>query len=186
MLEDIEIPDDTTRPLAPKLENLTPRQRLPGRHLAMIHDHFRHNMKVLRDLIAKAEAGELSAEELDARAQSMPLMENYQRFGALCGQHCQIIEMHHSIEDQAIFPHLSPKSEAFRKVVARLVAEHEVVHALLLRLVEKLHTLARDPGPAQFKDVRTVYEALEKLLLSHFGYEEDFIGDALGFYEIGV
>lgn len=186
MLEDIEIPDDSTRPVAPKLENLTPRQRLPGRHLAMIHDHFRHNMKLLRDLIAKAEAGELSAEELDTRAQSMPLVENYQRFGALCGQHCQIIEMHHSIEDQAIFPHLSPKSEAFKKVVDRLVAEHEVVHALLLRLVEKLRALAQNPGKPQFAEVREVYEALEKLLLSHFGYEEASIGDALGYYDIGV
>jgi hypothetical protein len=31
---------------------------------------------------------------------------------------------------------------------------------------------------------RTIYEALERVLLSHLGYEEDQIGDALGYYGV--
>lgn len=113
-------------------------------------------------------------------------MHNYRRFGALCGQHCQIIEMHHSIEDQAIFPHLSAKSAALKPVIDRLIAEHEVVHALLLKLVDELQQLVSGPSPAQFARAKEVYEALEKLLISHFGYEEQEIGDALGVYEVGI
>ena len=186
MLDDIELPDGPSRPTGPRFENLTPQQRLPGRHLAMIHGHFRGNMQVLRDLLGKAEAGELTAGELMAEAEAMPMMENYRRFGALCGQHCQIIEMHHSIEDQAIFPELSGKSAAFKAVVDQLIAEHEVVHAFLVKLVGELSALIENPSPEQFASAREVYEALEKLLLSHFRYEETEIGDALGYYGIGV
>jgi hypothetical protein len=186
MLDDIEIPDDSTRPTGPRFENLTTRQRLPGRHLAMIHDHFRGNMNVLREMIGKAEAGSITPEQLQDAADALPIMDNYRQFGALCGQHCQIIEMHHSIEDQAIFPRLSAKSAAFKSVVDRLIAEHEIVHALLVRLVGELQELVTNPSAERFTSAREVYEALEKLLLSHFGYEETEIGDALGVYEIGV
>ncbi len=186
MLDDINFLDDSTRPEAPRLEGLTERQRLPGRHLAMIHDHFRSNMAHLRDLIARAAEGEVSPAELKAESENMQMLQNYRQFGALCGQHCQIIHHHHSIEDQAIFPTLGEKSAAFKKVVDRLMQEHVIVHDLLVKLVGAINTLITDPGEQTFADVKTLYEALERVLLSHFGYEEDSIGDALGYYEIGV
>ncbi len=186
MIDDIELPDDSTRPTGPKFDDLTIEQRAPGRHLQMIHNHFRENMQVLRDMIEQAQAGTIGAEELNARAGAMPMLENYRRFGALCGQHCQIIHTHHSIEDQAIFPHLSDKAEAFRRVVERLMAEHEIVHELLVRLIDALNALLQDPGPDNFETTREIYETLEKLLISHFGYEEEEIGDALGYYGIGI
>lgn len=185
-MDDIEFLDDNTRPEGPRFENLTPAQRLPGRHLAMIHDHFRQNMQVLRELMQQATGGEISAEELKQRADTMPLLENYRRFGALCGQHCQIIEMHHSIEDQALFPELKSKSDALRKVVERLMAEHEIVHELLLRLINALTLLVRAPSTENFAAATEIYETLERVLLSHFGYEEEEIGDALGVYDIPV
>jgi len=178
--------DDNTRPKGPTFENLTPAQKAPGRHLKMFHDHFRQNMTVLRNLIAEAERGELSAADLKARADALPITENYRRFGAICGQHCQMIHGHHSIEDAHIFPEISAKAAAFQKVVDRLVAEHEVVHALLLELIATLNTLIKDPTSDNFKSARETYDTLEKVLLSHFGYEEDSIGDALGVYQIAV
>ncbi|WP_029040669.1 hemerythrin domain-containing protein [Cucumibacter marinus] len=186
VLSDIEFLDDDTRPEAPRLEGLTLEQRAPGRHLRMIHNHFRENMQVLRGLIDAAAQGAITPEELRERASDLHFIENSRRFGNLCGQHCQIIEMHHGIEDQAIFPVLSQKAEAFRKVTQRLVDEHVVVHALLERLIESLVALIRHQGPEEFAAAREVYDALEKVLLSHFGYEEESIGDALGYYEIGV
>lgn len=186
MLDDIKFLDDSTRPEAPKLEGLTESQKAPGRHLAMIHDHFRDNMKTLRDLIARASQGEVSPAELKSETENMDMLQNYRRFGSLCGQHCQIIHTHHSIEDQMIFPAVGSKSEAFKKVTDRLIAEHEIVHELLVRLIGAINALITDPGPQNFADVRELYEALEKVLLSHFGYEEDSIGDALGYFEIGV
>ena len=126
----------------------------------------------------------MSAAEVAEETRGLTMLSNYRRFGNLCGQHCQIVEMHHSIEDAAIFPALSAKGEAFRKVAARLQAEHVVVHELLVRLVNALETLARDPNAETFAAAREVYEALERVLLSHLGYEEDQIGDALGYFRI--
>ena len=182
MLLNIQFLDDATRPRAPKFEGLTPVQREPGLHLARVHTQFRDNMKSLRELIERATAGEVSTEELQQRADSMPLIDNYRRFGNLCGQHCQSVNTHHSIEDQSVFPVLHEKSAALRKVVDRLEAEHVVVHELLVRLIAAINVLIGETSRENFAACRETYEALEQVLLSHFGYEEEEIGDALGYY----
>lgn len=186
MLDDIEFLDDATRPRAPKLENLTPTQRAPGRHLKMIHDHLRQNVAVLRQMIDEVMAGEKSVTEIEAEAEALTMVSNYRQFGNLCGQHCHIVHTHHSIEDAHIFPPLSEKGEAWKKVTDRLVAEHEIVHALLIRLIDALNALARDPSRNNFTAAQQINDALERVLLSHLGYEEDEIGDALGYFNIGV
>lgn len=186
MLLDIQFLDDATRPRAPKLENLTPQQRAPGRHLKMIHDHLRQNTQVLRRMIDQVMAGEKSPAEIEAEAEALTMVSNYRQFGNLCGQHCHIVHTHHSIEDAHIFPALSEKGEAWKRVTDRLLQEHEVVHKLLIRLVEALHILARDPNAETFATAREITDALERVLLSHLGYEEEEIGDALGYFQIGV
>lgn len=186
MLLDIQFLDDATRPRAPKLENLTPEQRAPGRHLKMIHDHLRSNMAALREMVEAVAAGEKTVAEVEAEAEALTIISNYRQFGTLCGEHCQIVNTHHSIEDAHIFPALSEKGEAWKKVTDRLIAEHEVVHALLVKLVDALNTLAREPNAANFAHAREVNDALERVLLSHLGYEEDEIGDALGYFRVGV
>lgn len=185
MLLDIRLLDDATRPLAPKLDGVTEAQRAPGRHLAMIHDHFRGDMATLRSLIERAQTGAVSPAEVEAQAGSMPMLANYRRFGNLCGQHCQIINLHHSIEDRSIFPALRAEGDAFRRVADRLEEEHVIVHALLERLVDAINGLSREPGSDTFAACSETYDMLEKVLLSHFGYEEEQIGDALGYFRIG-
>lgn len=184
MIDDIEFLDDATRPTAPKLEGLTEAQREPGRHLKQIHDHLRENMRVLRVLIERATAGEVTTREVADATGQMTMVANFRRFGNLCGQHCAFVEQHHSIEDYAVFPAIAAKSEALRKVAERLVAEHVVVHTLLERLIGALNTLVESPNRENFEDAKTIYEALERVLLSHLGYEEEQIGDALGYYGI--
>ena len=100
----------------------------------------------------------------------------------MCGQHCQIVDAHHSIEDAHLFPVLAAISDGYRKVAERLEAEHVVVHDLLERQIDTLNALVREPSASRFADARTVFDALERVLASHLGYEEDQIGDALGYY----
>lgn len=184
MLLDIAFLDDATRPRAPKLSGLTPAQKEAGAHLKMIHDHLRENMDVLRELIDRAATGKATPEDVTAQTNGLEMLDNFRRFGSLCGRYCQFVHGHHSLEDEAVFPPLARQSEGLRKVTERLQAEHVVVHELLMRLVDALNALARFPSQAAFDDARTVYEALERVLLSHLGYEEDEIGDALGFYGV--
>jgi hypothetical protein len=182
MIDDIEFLDDATRPKAPRLEGVTAEQREPGLHLREIHDHLRGNMQLLRGLIEQASAGELTSAEVAARTGNLAVVANYRRWGTLCGQHCQFVHGHHSIEDAHLFPALAAKSEAWKKVTDRLQAEHVVVHELLMRLIDALHVLASDPGRDNFDATVAIYEVLERVLLSHLGYEEDEIGDAIGYF----
>lgn len=184
MISDIRLLDDSTRPPAPELPELTLQQRLPGKHLEMIHDHYRENMRTISRLIHKAMDGEISPEALKAEAEASPIMVNYRQFGAVCGQHCRMIEVHHTIEDQAIFPQLSEKSLAFKKVIDRLAREHDVVHDLLERLISVLAQLINEPSRGLFDEAVEIYQLFEKVLLSHFGYEEESIGGALGYFGI--
>lgn len=186
MLDDIEFLDDATRPQPPQLDGLTEAHKLPGQHLKMIHNHLRENMEVLGKMIERASAGAATPGEIEAETSALTMVHNYRRFGNLCGQHCQIVNTHHSIEDYAIFPALAQQGDIFAKIASRLQAEHVIVHELLVRLVDALNTLAREPGEDHFSAARTIYHALEKVLLSHLGYEEDAMGDALGYFEIGV
>ena len=133
----------------------------------------------------RAAQGQATAGDVAAETGGLAMVANFRRFGNLCGQHCAIVNTHHSIEDYAIFPGIAAQGEAFRKVADRLRAEHGVVHELLERLVSALDTLAVSPGADTFADARTLYEALERVLLSHLGYEEEAIGDAIGYFGLG-
>jgi hypothetical protein len=184
MLLNISFLDDATRPPVPKLEGLTEAQREPGQHLRMVHDHLRHNMETLGKLIERANAGSVSPAEIAAETDNLAMVANYRRFGNLCGQHCNIVNTHHSIEDAHLFPVLAMQGPAFKLIAERLTAEHIVVHELLERLVDALNDLAGEPTPARFEDAKTVYHALERVLLSHLGWEEEAMGDALGYFNL--
>ncbi len=184
LLKDIQFLDDATRPAIPALPGLTERQKAAGQHLKDIHDHLRQNMTVLGRLIERAAEGSASVEEVKAETADLVMVSNYRRFGTLCGQYCQFVHGHHSIEDQALFPSIAAQGPAFKAIADRLQAEHVVVHQLLEKLIDALIKLADAPGRDNFEDAVTVYRALEKVLLSHLHYEEDAIGDALGYFDV--
>ncbi|PXA90846.1 hypothetical protein DMC47_26870 [Nostoc sp. 3335mG] len=184
MLLDITFLDDATRPKIPALPDLKPYQREAGLHLRMIHDHLRENMVTLGKLIERASKGEASEAEIAAETSDMAMVANYRRFGNLCGQYCGVVNTHHSIEDHHLFPVLARQSPEFRAIAERLTAEHVVVHELLERLVSALTALAAEPGEARFNEAKEIYHALERVLLSHLGWEEEAMGDALGYFGI--
>lgn len=184
MIDDIKFLDDATRPPVVKLEGLTDAEREAGLHLKEVHNHLRDNMVTLGRLIERAASGGVSAAEVTAEASALGMVSNYRRFGNLCGQHCQIVNMHHSIEDEAVLPAIAAQGAAFKAIADRLRAEHVVVHDLLVRLIAALEALASEAGKTRFDEAVTIYRALEGVLLSHLGYEEEAIGDALGYFGI--
>jgi hemerythrin superfamily protein len=182
MLLNIGFLDDATRPTVPPIEGITPEQRESGEHLKEVHDHLRGNMTSIRALIQRAQAGLVSVEDVARETGDLTMVSNFRRFGNLCGQHCQIVNTHHSIEDAYLFPSIAAISEGYRQVADRLQAEHVVVHELLEQQIETLNAMVTEPSPEHFADAVEVYEALERVLSSHLGYEEAQIGDALGYY----
>lgn len=182
MLLNIGFLDDSTRPTVPRLEGLTSSQRHAGEHLKEVHNHLRQNMQAIRNLIDRAQAGLVGREDVTRETGDLTIVSNFRRFGNLCGQHCQVVNTHHSLEDAYIFPSIAAISDGYRAVADRLQAEHVVVHDLLERQIETLNAMVDEPSAEHFAEAVEVFEALERVLLSHLGYEEDQIGDALGYY----
>lgn len=182
MILDIGFLDDATRPTVPRIEGITAAQRAAGEHLRDVHDHLRGELQTIKHLIDRANAGLATKADIAAEADKLAMVANLRRFGVLCGRYCALVNTHHSIEDHHLLPGIAAISEGYRKVADRLQAEHGVVHELLERQMEAIEALAAAPTPAHFADATEIFTALERVLLSHLGYEEDQIGDALGYY----
>ena len=123
--------------------------------------------------------------DLEARLADLTMRDNIARFGTVCGSACQMLESHHTIEDRAIFPLLA-RHEPMREVVARLAAEHLTVHALIERLVDTANAAIATPTPETLAALTETYDALERVILSHFGYEETQLETALGYFGVQV
>jgi len=74
-------------------------------------DRRLRNQGITRPLQRTPEAVVAWFGAVQAQTADFAILNNYRRFGNLCGQHCQIVNTHHSIEDQAIFPEISKQSE---------------------------------------------------------------------------
>jgi hypothetical protein len=77
-------------------------------------------------------------------------------------------------------------SAGLRKVVARLAEEHLVIHALIDELQTGTERILRSPGKDEFEKLRASFNALDRFVRSHFGYEETELEEALGFYGVLV
>jgi hypothetical protein len=136
-------------------------------------------------LIGLVEAGDRDVAALASMVAGLDMTRNFRVFGTLCGRECHVLTLHHRLESLHVFPVLADRGDAgLRAVVARLQAEHEVVHALILRLDEATEALMAAPAPATFAAARNAFAALERVVRSHFGYEEMELEEALGFYGI--
>ena len=67
-------------------------------------------------------------------------------------------------------------------VVARLRAEHEVVHELIERLYRAAVDLVERPSEDTFAAAAEVFDKLTEVVRSHFGYEEAELEEAIGLF----
>ncbi|RYG39739.1 hypothetical protein EON79_23830 [bacterium] len=175
--------NDETRPKAPRIPGVTPAQRAQGRRLGHYHRHHLNELVTVRVALDRFLNGMSSAEAISEIVASLSMIENYRAFGNLCGNQCQLLEMHHTIEDRSIFPRLM-QDKGLRPVVERLAKEHLTVHALIERLLDISRAVAHSPSHDAIVAMREVYEVFERVVMSHFKYEETELEEALGFYGI--
>jgi iron-sulfur cluster repair protein YtfE (RIC family) len=171
-----------TRPQAPALSNVTEFQRQKGRQLAAIHRHYLQDMARLSAVIDRIEAGDAPPAHLAQIVLATDMAQNFAAFGNLCGQGCQMLSMHHNIEEHHMFPELEGKAPPLAAIIARLREEHQVVHELLNRLADCADRLTRSPDAQCFAETRATFAALHRAIESHFGYEERELEAAIGVY----
>ena len=169
------------------MTNVTDTQRGAGRHLAVIHRHHLMELARARAVYRHVVDGEKEPTAFQKALEDMDLTQNYKLFGNLCGRECQMLNFHHDAEEHHVFPQLESKGpDALRKVVAKLRAEHLVVHELLTRLQSAADSLIDAPTEDNFVETSAILTRMEDVVRSHFGYEETELAEALGVYVEGI
>ena len=180
-LNRITLLDNSKRPKAPKIENLTPAQRRQGRRLSLYHNYHREQLREVEEAMKQID------ETLITKISNLDMHHNFKVFGNMCGAECQVLSGHHGIEDQAMFPILHQAGDAgLRKVVERLMAEHLVVHELIEELEAKAHEAINNPNPETYMEQKHTFTSLNSCVQSHFGYEESELEEALGVIDVGI
>ena len=169
--------DEATRPRAARGLALRPDQQIAGQHLRAIHDNFRHELGAVLSAVEAVRQGEATAGDVRDAVHQLTWRHHREDIGSFCGQLCRFVTMHHTIEDRAMFPAVAALP-GYGPVVERLMDEHHVVHERLVRIDEVLVRMQGDE--AAFDDLATAVAALSEVLLSHFLYEEEEMGEAMG------
>jgi hypothetical protein len=182
LLDELSV-DEAARPKAPPVPEATDIHRRQGRQLGAIHSHHLREMGQVGAILARIEAKDAPPEHLKQLVLSLDMAENFRAFGSICGRECQVLKFHHDIESADMFPRIEAASAGkFREIVAKLKAEHEVVHELIIRLSRAADALAEVPSEAHFIQAGNTFRKLEEIVRSHFGYEETELEEAIGYY----
>jgi hemerythrin-like domain-containing protein len=178
--------DESTRPRRAESDpglDYTRRGRLVGQHLVDVHDMLRRELDELRGVLAEVRDGARSAGEARLALNDMALRQNDWAVGAFCARYCGIVTQHHSLEDDAIFPHLVRSDASLEPVVDRLRDEHLAIHdavqAVDRALVDHINR------PESYDGIQAAIDFLTDALRSHLSYEEHEIVEPLarlGFY----
>src|SRR5260370_13609117 len=88
-------------------------------HLSEIHDHRRAELAQIRDLIGQVRDS-ASAARVRSAINQMTLRSNAWTLGAYCASYCRIVTGHHTLEDQAVFPHLRAAGPGLAPVLDRV------------------------------------------------------------------
>ncbi len=184
MSDDLPGWDEGARPPVVAIADPPPYALASQAHLRAIHDGYRRALALVVETAEEAVAGRADAGELREAIHAAGLTEAYQRLSSYCGQLCAAVTQHHTIEDVVLRPQLRAADRALGETLDRIALEHGVVHELLERIDRSTVAFASDRRhlDALVAELRH----LRALLESHFAYEEDAVGQALGLHGIGV
>ena len=175
--------DETTRPRVTPTADLSPAQRAPGEHLRAIHDHFRMQLGALVDAVAEVRRGAGDPADVRAAVHELAPALTEQQVAGYCAQVCRFVTMHHTVEDQMMYPPIAALP-GYAPVIERLMEEHLVVHDHL-EVVDDL-ALAVMADPSRIGDLADAVDALRRDLESHFLYEEEQMAEPMGVLGMGV
>jgi hemerythrin-like domain-containing protein len=113
----------------------------------------------------------------------MALRQNDWTLGAFCSRYCGVVESHHRLEDDSIFPHLARSEPELAPTIDRLTEEHLVIHDAVQQVDRAL--VDHINHPQDYSPIQAAIDFLGDALLSHLSYEEHEIVEPLarlGFY----
>jgi hypothetical protein len=179
--------DETARPTGPARSpdaTYTDAGRRDGQALVQIHDHLRGELAPLRALVDPVAHGNREIGDVRSLISTMTMRQNSWTLGTFCETYCRILTVHHTIEDQRMFPGIRHADPALAPVVDRLEEEHHAIAGVLERVDAALVGLVGDPG--QLAAVQAAVDLLTDALLSHLSYEERELVEPLARLDMGL
>lgn len=172
-----EVLNEDARPHLPKEAHpvVTANGRRSQETLLGVHEHLRQELAQIREAAQAVSEGRMDPAAARSLMNRLTMRQNYWALGSFCAQYCRIVSLHHTIEDQHMFPGLWREQESLAPVLEQLQWEHEVIAAVLDRFDLALVAMMNDAR--QIDQVRHVADELHTALLSHLAYEE---GELLG------
>ena len=183
-MEELPTWDESARPPLVTYADASPYAVGAQAHLRAIHDHYRHGLATVVGAAEEALAGRGDVADVRAAIHEAGLTQSYQRLSSYCSQLCVAVTQHHTIEDVVFQPQLRAADPAMDATLDRIRLEHEVVHGLLERIDRSAVAFVADRG--HLDTLAAELRHLRDLLESHFTYEENAVGLALGVHGIGV
>ncbi|MEV6239806.1 LLM class flavin-dependent oxidoreductase [Lentzea sp. NPDC051838] len=165
--------DESKRPTGPERDPdavYTATGRAHGQQLIDVHDHLRHELDKVRDLVQQVADGTLGVGAARSEINTMTMRQNNWTMGAYCESYCRLITIHHSLEDRSLYPQLRRGDERLGPVLDRLTEEHHVIHDVLERVDATLVAMVAEPK--KIVDLQDAVDVLTDTLLSHLSYEE--------------
>ena len=179
--------DESARPTGPARAGgatYTDRGRRDGQALVQIHDHLRGELAQLRDLVEQVVHGNRDIGEVRSLISTMTMRQNSWTLGTYCETYCRIVTVHHTIEDQRMFPSLRAADPVLGPVVDRLEEEHHAIAGVLERVDAAMVGLVG--RPEDLDEVQAAVDLLSDTLLSHLSYEERELVEPLARLGLGL
>lgn len=146
--------------------------------LCSVHAHLRDELTQIRDVVTQLVDGDTDVEAARNLINQLTVRQNYWTLGSFCAAYCRIVTIHHTIEDQTMFPGLAARVPSLAAVIERLGREHEEIAKVLSGLDEALVAMVTDS--AGLHQVQARAEELAIALLAHLAYEEEQLLPAIG------
>lgn len=165
--------DEATRPTGPPADpgRRYPRsEQEPARNLVAAHDQLRADLDQLGEVVREVLADTRDPGDARSEIQELSLRQNIWTLGAYCASYCRVTTLHHTREDEDLFPYLRRADPRLGSVLDRLTEEHHAIRGVIERIDRELVAFA---GEQRSPDgLRAAMDLLTDTLLSHLSYEE--------------
>lgn len=177
--------DESMRPRLPQsTAPVSANGRQSQEMLIQVHEHLRQELTQIRDAAEQVATQQMEPAAARSLIYQLTLRQNFWTLGSFCAQYCRVVSIHHTIEDERVFPSLGRRDGALGPVLERLSWEHEIIAEQLERFDQALVAMMDEPG--KVVDVRRVAGDLNTMLLSHLAYEEDELLGPIGRLNIAL
>jgi hypothetical protein len=167
--------DESVRPIGPAPDpgrTYTAHDQAAAQQLIEVHNALRTELGEIYNLIDQVAAGTMDVGAARSHINQMTMRQNNWTLGTYCESYCRIVTLHHTIEDQSVFPHLRRGDPRIAPVIDRLQQEHHVIHDVLDSVDQALVGLVATADAAGIAKLRDAADLLSDSLLSHLSYEE--------------